>query len=230
MIYIEDATDKKREIIRVAVIHNQKAQTREVKALRFREVDNVLDFCSFWDSEYFSYLENLLLQWESFQAVQDSISGTCEMVFNINEHDQNKIHKMLVTSSAEWKFITNEKFHKPDDQVIRRIQLMPGPLQIPPPRLPRQSARGRLARQCRSVLHRPFSAQNWTAGGAPFDRPGALQPVQFRSVPQGGLRRVQRVVSVRQIFGQWPEESPQQRRPGVQHHFQLLCTVVLRAR
>lgn len=117
MIFQENSLDQKREIISVAVVHNQKTLTREVKAFRFREVDNVLDFCSFWDSEYFSHLENLLLQWESFQTVQDNICSSCQMIFNVNEHDQSKIQKMLVTSSVEWKFFYNQNFGKAGEGV-----------------------------------------------------------------------------------------------------------------
>ena len=118
MIFEEDSDDKKQEIITIAISYNSNLTNREVMAVRFKEVENTLEICNFSDSEYFSYLENLLLQWETFQEVQDNIRNTNNMIFNINENDQDKIEKILTTSSANWKFTFKVNFLKMVKKVI----------------------------------------------------------------------------------------------------------------
>ena len=112
MIFEEDPIDQKQEIISISISYKSNVTNRSVMALRFKELEGTLEICTFSDSEYFSYLENLLLQWETFQSVQDDVQLKNNLILNIGEHDQDKVTKIISTSSADWKFSFNVNFQK----------------------------------------------------------------------------------------------------------------------
>jgi hypothetical protein len=113
----EEEKDTKREIITIVLNQKKQSTQKEVLAIRFREVANTIETCTFFDSEFFSYFENLLLQWGNFQTCPEEVHQTWNLVYNVNQNDQSKIEKILVTSSSTWKYFFDVNFLKHSTKV-----------------------------------------------------------------------------------------------------------------
>ena len=108
MIHTE-TEDTKLEIISIHISLDRHNNKREITALRFREVENILDYCHFTDSEFYSCLENLLLQWESFQAKKENVEGRAELILDGVQFEKVKLEEVLTVTHSDWNFKTKEK-------------------------------------------------------------------------------------------------------------------------
>ena len=93
------------EITNVFINFDKIGNKREIIALRFREVDNILEYSSFRDTEYYSNFENLLLQWMNFQKEGENISKLSEIFYENVFFEQKKLEEVLMVANSNWKFI-----------------------------------------------------------------------------------------------------------------------------
>lgn len=109
---------QKEEITNIFIDFDKRENKRKIFAIKFKEVENVLEYSSFTDNEYYSNFENLLLQWMNFQETRENINSLSEIFLENVEFEKKKIEEVLMVANSKWAFIYKNNFNESISKVI----------------------------------------------------------------------------------------------------------------